>query len=238
MILLLDFGNSRLKWATASNSRLKPGGALEHRGDPARAIGKLRRFDVSAVWVSVVLGPTAEIEITAVIKSRFGVTPRFARSQRERAGLRIAYADPARLGVDRWLSMLALWTRRRKAFCVVNAGTALTFDAVDPRGRHRGGLIAPGLVTAQAAVLNSTRFSVRSRKPEYGQALGRDTESCVQQGALYACAGLIERAAGRSPGARIITGGDAVTLLPHLGKGWSIRPDLVLEGLLALSRQK
>ena len=238
MILLLDIGISRLKWATARGSKPSAGTAIEHDGKPAQTIARIPKGRIESVWIAQVLGREAERPLVKAVHARFGLRPQFARTAATCAGLRVAYAEPALLGVDRWLAMLALWTETRRAFCVVNAGTALTFDAVDGQGRHRGGLIAPGLTTAEKAVLGATRFPVCSKKPAYEKGLGRDTESCVRQGALHACAGLIERAASLQRGARIISGGDAGTLHPHLDSGWALRPNLVLEGLLSLARSQ
>lgn len=236
MILLLDIGNSRLKWTWSDGSTLPAPQAAEHGGDPAARIAALEGPRARAVWISQVMGPAHETAIAQAVQRRCGVAPEFARSEAAREGLTPAYAEPARLGVDRWLSMLALWTRLRGPFCVVNAGTALTLDAVDAQGRHLGGIIAPGLVTALNAIRGATRFELRHDLGAYTPGLGQDTESCVRQGALHACAGAIEHAARFGAGARFITGGDAQALLPHIGPEWTLQPHLVLDGLLAYAR--
>lgn len=236
MMLLLDIGNSRLKWALADGARIRRSGAVAHRGEPARALRALAvPRGVTSAWMAHVVGPH-ERQLRAALKARFGLAPRIVRTRGQCAGLRVAYADPSRLGVDRWLAMLALWTRDRAPFCVAVAGTALTFDAVDARGRHRGGLIAPGLGAAWGAVKGTTRFPLR-RNPHYARGLGTDTDACVRQGALYACAGLIDKAAAGARGRRYLGGGDARTLRPHLDGGWIVKENLVLEGLLAYARE-
>lgn len=255
-LLLLDVGNSRLKWATVDSSavgaRLQSAQSEAHLGEPAKLFYTLALPQVEQVWLSQVMGPQHEQSLAEVMQSHFGFAPRIARTATEHLGLHCGYAEPQRLGVDRWLAMLALWSQTQHAFCVVNAGTALTFDAVDEGGQHQGGLIAPGLVTAEKAVLDATRFATRPQTPRYSAGLGRDTESCVRQGALHACTGLIERASRQSAGGRFISGGDASALLPHLGgapfdgaqdrlrqgsaQGWDWRPNLVLEGLLVLAQ--
>ena len=237
MILLLDVGNSRLKWALARGARIRRTGAVAHHGQPARVVRALKVPKPESVWMSHVVGPH-ERQLRAAIKRRFGVVPKIARTQKECAGLRVAYAAPARLGVDRWLAMLALWSQSRRAFCVATAGTALTFDAVDARGHHQGGLIAPGLATAWNAVRGSTRFALPPNPSRYTRGLGTDTEACVRQGTLYACAGLIERAARDAGGARFLSGGDARTLQAHLDGRWTMKEHLVLEGLLAYARER
>jgi len=237
MMLLLDIGNSRVKWALAHGPELAEAGAAAHRGQPARLLSTLPLPRARVVWIAHVLGAAHEKRLQAAVRRRFGVTPRIARTRKECKGLRVAYATPSRLGVDRFLAMLALWSETRKAFCVATAGTALTFDAVDGRGRHRGGLIAPGLATAWNAVRGATRFEMRSAPSRYARGLGTDTDGCVRQGTLYACAGLVERAAREAGGARVLGGGDARKLRPHLDGHWIERPNLVLDGLLLYARE-
>ena len=95
-----------------------------------------------------------------------------------------------------------------------------------------GAMVQRSLLAAQQAVLGATRFAAAGPERQYSAGLGADTEACVRQGALHACAGLIERLAARHGGEqRYLTGGDAETLRPHLSGDWILVPDLVLEGL-------
>lgn len=238
MILLIDIGNSRIKWASSDGKMLQDGGSVAHVGNPANAVLSSGLPRAQSIWVSHVMGPQHEKKLAAAIKGKCGKAPQIARTRPEFAGLRVSYAQPQRLGVDRWLSMIALRARRREAFCVASAGTALTFDAVDAQGQHLGGVIAPGLMAMQSAVLGTTRFGVKAMSERYDDGLGRDTESCVRQGALHAAAGLVDRLAARHKGRRTLTGGDAEVLQPLLTTPWELRPQLVLEGLLALASAK
>lgn len=241
--LLLDVGNSRVKWALAREGVVTPAQAIAHRGDPAAVVAEIGGTGIhtatiqaiTAIRVANVTGAAHAAALAAALEARFGHAPQFVQAQRAHRGLRSAYAEPQRLGVDRWLALLAAWSRVQGAACVVSCGTALTFDAVDAQGQHLGGVIAPGLVTAQQAVLGATRFAAAGPDQAYSAGLGTDTEACVRQGALHACAGLVERLAARQPNAaRFITGGDAETLRAQLQGAWVPVPDLVLEGLLAI----
>lgn len=236
MILLLDVGNTRVKWAVHDGTALRAPAAHEHRGKPGPMLEQIELPLTDAVWVSNVMGEEHEGPIADAIDAQCGARAQFARTRRDWSGLRVAYAQPERLGVDRWLGMAAVWIETEKPLCVVNAGTALTFDEVRRAGRHAGGLIAPGLTTALNAVRSSTRFALQAQAGAFTEGLGTDTEACVRQGALYACAGLVELAARDVLGAKVLTGGDAETLRPHLGRGWTVRPHLVLEGLLAYAK--
>jgi len=241
--LLIDIGNSRLKWAIADDAQLIRGDAHSHHGDPAvlfEQVATQLAETPDEVWFANVAGDTAAAQIKSAVNQCWKFDAHQAQVVNGQGGLQLAYANPQRLGIDRWLMMQALWRQYRRAFIVVSAGTALTFDAVDANGKHHGGVIAPGLITMQTAVLGVTRFEAAGPSRDYTAGLGADTESCVRQGALHACTGLVDRLASRHALAEtlaVISGGDAEVLVPHLERKWHHRADLVLEGLLALSAQ-
>lgn len=238
MILLLDIGNTRMKWALWERE-FREVEALPHENDP---LEKFRRRDwprPEQVWIACVPSLREEARWREAVQNRCGVEPHIVISPAEWRGLKNVYAQPEKLGVDRWLAMAALWSERWAPFCVAGAGTALTFDRVDANGRHIGGLIAPGLGSAQRALLNVTVTPADGGAAPYHDALGQSSEEAIRQGAWFAAQGVIERAV-RAPGLvereqKFITGGDAEALLPALGAGWTHRPNLVLEGLLALA---
>lgn len=234
MKLLIDVGNTRLKWAYAEGGRLIEGGSAAHGGRMADALAGMKIDDKpGSIAIASVAGDAQGADLARVCATRWQLQPLFAQAEPERRGLRNGYADPQRLGVDRWLAMLAAWNIARGACVVADAGTALTVDAVDESGQHLGGIIAAGLQTSERAVLGATRFPVRKAALRPHAGLGLDTEDCVRQGAMLSCLGALDRAAAHLPLARrFLTGGDAPTLLPLLTSPWEYRPSLVLEGLL------
>lgn len=239
MMLLIDIGNSRLKWALSDGHSISAVTAVDHAGDPPASIRTLTATKADVVWIAHVMGSEYEGRILEAVHARFGLQAHFARTHAQYLGLKCAYADPSRLGIDRWLMLLAAWSEVRGACCVVSAGTALTFDAVSADGQHLGGFIAPGLTPMLRTTLGSTRFATDDISAAYTDGLGQDTEACVRQGAFLAGVGALReglRAAG-SPARRFICGGDATAFLPHLGDGWQRRDELVLQGLLALALQ-
>lgn len=241
MRLLIDIGNTALKWAYARDHALVDPGFAPHAGAPAAALRQLPAAAVDAVWIAHVTGAALETELVDAVRTQFGRAPQFARSRAQWQNLHNKYREPERLGVDRWLAMIAAWDEQAGAACIVDAGTALTADVIDGQGRHQGGFIAAGLATQQRAVLGATRFATRDVEAmAYRPDLGDDTESCVRQGALLACLGAIDRAAALAgDDARLlIGGGDATALLPYLSSAWTHRPLLVLEGLHALSGER
>lgn len=248
--LLVDVGNSRLKaWVREASEPLprRPFSA-PHHGEPELLLAgtQLNLPDpLDEVWIAHVLGPEHEARLARRVVERFGLTAQFVRSSGSALGLRSAYAEPSRLGVDRWLAMLAAWAERGVSTLVVDAGTALTVDALiadGEGGRHLGGLIAPGLQVAQAAVLGATRFGSVLKAQELALEIdagpGTQTLDCVRQGAILGVLGAVDRARRWIPrGAErlILTGGDSALLLPHLEGDWEHRPYLVLEGIGALA---
>lgn len=235
MKLLIDVGNTRLKWSCARDGRLIEGGSQAHEGEPAEVLSRIPLdFEPGSVAIASVAGPVHGLRMAKACLERWNRQAVFASSEAQRDGLHNGYVEPGRLGVDRWLAMLAAWKRGAGACVVADAGTALTVDAVDAQGRHLGGIIAAGLRTSERAVLGATRFPVRETPLPMHAGLGLDTEACVRQGAMLSVLGALDRAAALVPDARrYLCGGDAAVLAPLLGPGWEHRPQLVLEGLLA-----
>lgn len=235
-MLLIDVGNTRLKWAEESAGQFIAQGALAHEGKPADALSRIEVDEPDEIHIVSVAGPAHELALNKVCLARWQQQPRYARPQPEQLGLRNGYGLAQRLGADRWVAMLAAWSIAGGACVVADAGTALTVDVVDAKGQHLGGIIAAGLQTSEKAVLGATRFPTREQPLENHSGLGLDTEACVRQGAVLSCLGALDRAVVAQPEAqRFLTGGDAEVLLPHL-PGWQHRPMLVFEGLLTLAR--
>ncbi len=233
MRLLLDVGNTRLKWALQSDGSMQDVQSAVHAGRPENLIAELDCDPPVEIRISSVMKPAQAQALETACFQKWKVAPQFARAQAEAQGLRNGYKQFHRLGVDRWLAMLAAWTETRGACVVVDAGTALTVDVIDDHGQHQGGIIAAGLMSSRRAVLKQTRFQVDENPLPAKSGLGIDTESCVAQGAVLSCIGAVIKASQHVTLARkFICGGDAEVLIGVLGKDWEHRPNLVLEGLL------
>ena len=239
--LLVDIGNTRVKWATLRGARMGPMKAALHRGNAValRALVKSapRVDEVVAVCVA---GAHLERALTAAIKLRFGIVPRFIRSAREALGVRSGYRDTWRLGADRWVAAVgAFHLAGRRAVVVANVGTALTIDAVNAAGKHLGGAIVPGPSTMIESLLTGTH-GIRRRaggKAATRSLFAADTASALGAGAHFAAAAFIDRAvaeAGAVMGARpvlMLTGGAAPALRTYIKSGARMAPDLVLRSL-------
>jgi type III pantothenate kinase len=241
--LLADIGNSRVKWASARDGKLWPG--TPFASEPYGLAERLEQHWGSletpgAVLASNVAGPGTAAALADWIAWRWAVPLRFATSQSQGQGVVNGYQQPGRLGVDRWLGLIALRRETSSPALLADCGTALTLDLLDAAGRHRGGLIAPGLAPMRRALLAETQ-GVRPDHESAAVGLGQDTASCVAGGTLWAAVGLIEKAwrqAARELGAEpvlMLSGGDAATLGHALDIPYRLVPDMVLRGLFILA---
>ncbi len=144
MTLLVDIGNSRIKWCKIDSPQQVM--AVQHNGDWSAScdICFAESEPDAEIYISCVAGASARQELAGWLWDKWHSKPVFVDSQRECDGLQNSYDTPAALGVDRWLAMLAAWHKSRRAFCLFDFGTALTVDMVNNNGRHQGGWIVAG----------------------------------------------------------------------------------------------
>lgn len=161
-------------------------------------------------------------------------------------GLCIDYDDPAQIGVDRLAGTAAAHRAAPagRAAVVVDAGTALTVDAIDSTGTFRGGAIAPGLRLGLGALSAGTNLLPQVELVSTTPLLGKNTTDALRSGALHGSAALVEglcahmAAALDSPVAVFLTGGDSPLLQPHIRAVHTCDPDLVLRGLAFAYRRR
>ena len=244
MAVLVDVGNTRIKWASLERGRLLNRGSVVHRDSLDAAIAALDAALPAKprIIVSNVAGEAIAGRLEALAAKRPGASRELVTTSAERFGVRCAYADPSRLGVDRWVAVLAAYhAQQARAACVLNAGTAVTFDAVDAGGAHLGGLILPG-ASLLAAALDRHTSKIGRTAPATAVAhglelLGRNTDAAVGHGAWLALAAALDRAVATVASALgafpvvYLTGGDAEALRGWLETQVELRADLVLEGL-------
>lgn len=237
MKLLVEIGNSRIKWALADDAGLK-GAPVSARHDDRSWPQQLPHTPVAAVWYATVAAAGSQRPLLEWAFSRGLTAPQRVRSTAQAAGVTNAYAKPDRLGVDRLLACVAAHHRYPgQSVLVADVGTALTIDYVAGDGRHAGGLISPGVATMRDAIRADTQVRAADLAPG-ARMLGRSTDAAVGQGTLHAAVALLEHArASQAPARLLLTGGEAPLLAPHLDGGWEIAPALVLEGLDRVSRE-
>ncbi|MCP1728500.1 type III pantothenate kinase [Natronospira proteinivora] len=238
MKLLLDCGNSRLKWALADPARgLWRQGAVE----TVEALPPLLEVDPEEIVVaSVRQDSDFQAQLTWLRHWQPGGV-RVLATPMAHGGLQCAYAEPQRLGVDRWLAMQGAWARLESGFTVVDAGTAVTIDLVADDGRHQGGAILPGVAFMVESLVQGTT-GIRPR-PDDGPARypARDTGAAVRAGSQMAVEGAVRQALHEATmldchGPLLLTGGDAAVLAEMLRdlSPWHLE-SLVFEGMLEMS---
>lgn len=243
--LIVDFGNTRLKWALWDGKRLHSESAVEYRGDPLpqlwqRCWGDLTR--PQRVVIVSVTEPQANRSLSAWCNEGWGIPAEFIHSRGQACGVINAYREPSRLGADRWAALIAAHHRfPGQTVCIADCGTATTIDALDSQGHHLGGVILPGLKLMQTSLQSGTAGIDQLPPLRETRDFARDTGSATALGCRYATAGALEQAArklGKTAESEvicIITGGSAPQLLPHLDGSWQHKPKLVLEGARVLA---
>jgi type III pantothenate kinase len=238
-ILAIDAGNTRIKWGVHDGNKWNPSGAL-----PTAEAQRLAEIwdlvpKVPAI-ASNVAGPDVEQHIRNACE-RWGLLPiRFIRSEREQLGVTNGYDDPHQLGPDRWAGLIAAHHLYTGPKLVVNAGTALTIDALTADGRFLGGIIVPGPALMRRSLDRGTA-GLRLTEGVYRPAPA-STPDAITSGSLHACIGAIERmrqsmaAQGTPPEGIIVSGGAAVELAPHLPEPHVVEEHLVLHGLVLIAR--
>jgi type III pantothenate kinase len=245
--LLVDIGNSRVKWAWHDGERLGRARAADYSGWGARDFARRvigTSQNIQRILVASVAADAATEALAAAARLAGAPAPERVATQRRACGVTVGYIDPWRLGVDRLLAMIAAHRRYdEQPVCAVAVGTALTIDLVGADGRHRGGAIIPAPALMVSSLLQGTNGIRRRAKGGAvgrGRALfGRSTRAAVEQGARYAAAAAVDRAmseatpiVGREP-RLVLTGGGAPALRPLIHTKCVLVPDLVLEGLAA-----
>ncbi len=249
MILLLDAGNTRLKWGVTARGQLEPGAPFGYDGagleaNLEAALGGVG--DPLRILLCSVADAATSRRMIRWLRNRWPAPLATVVPGRRGCGVRNAYPEPELLGADRWAALVgARMAYPGQAVCVVDAGTAVTVDGLDADGTHLGGLIVPGLTLARTSL---DRRTGRIGSSEGGQddarlELANSTREAVRNGAHYQLVALLDRViqdlqsrAGREV-AGVLTGGDAGRLLPLLGQTCAHRPHLVLEGLAEMARR-
>jgi type III pantothenate kinase len=246
-ILLVDIGNTRVKWALLDGARFTLRKPLVHEGKGEVLASLMRRAgaDVERVLAVSVAGAQLDRALTQAARAR-KLRVEFVKSVRRAGGLSNGYKDVWRLGADRWVGAIgahALAKGRDVLFAM--AGTALTIDLVTAAGQHRGGAIIPGPATMVASLLSGThgiRRRAQGLRASSRKLFAADTASALAAGSQFAAAAFIDRAlaeatkAGGSRPLLLLSGGGASGLRRHLHGRARVVPDLVLRGLAVLAR--
>lgn len=238
-MLLVDVGNSRIKWAIKKTTGLTSGQSFPiNLGNMAKSM--------TAAWEGlknpgrVIVSNVAGAKIANGLQDWFikhwHIEPEFAESQIEGFGILNAYVDGIKLGVDRWAGLVAMRHYYDLPACMVDCGTAITLDLVDQKGVHQGGMIMPGVSLMRKSLLDETHaIGGFGKETEY--FLADNTADAVGNGTFYAAVGFAELALRRlkeeykSLPTVVFTGGYGQLVAARVSIPSVYDPVLILKGL-------
>jgi type III pantothenate kinase len=237
--LLIDQGNTRLKWVLARDGVIEENSA--GHGD-LEAFIQAWGHDASCLPGSVLISSVAGREDAQVLaefcESRWSLQAQLLESTAQRGGVRNAYREPKMLGVDRWLAIVGAVVRHGKPVVIWDLGTATTLDAVDETGQHLGGMIYPGPATMLGSLGRDTKLMVPTDLEGAAVMPGRSTAACISNGVFAAQVGALNQFLRKVPEEMgeapmlVVTGGAASQILPLLDFECIHDPWLVFRGML------
>lgn len=246
MKLLIDAGNTRIKWALVNKGDWLLSGVLpvkqaeslaQHLADNFDGPGTALR-DIQQIWVSNVAGEEIARHIRSACATRRWL-PNFIMAQTSQCGVRNGYDQPSQLGSDRWAALIAAWHLTGRSCLVVNSGTATTIDALSASGEFIGGLILPGVELMQRSLCAATTLSTPA--PGKYVRFPLNTVDALLSGAIQATCGAIARQhmlLDDNNAPVLLSGGCASQLQAHLNLTLQMRDNLVLQGLWLIAEEE
>ncbi|MCH8500234.1 MAG: type III pantothenate kinase [Marinobacter sp.] len=232
MMLLIDAGNTRIKWQLRDAARILAQG---YELTPETQV-QLQRWqaEITHIAVSSVASSEVQDHIRHQLNELSPLSPVFYSARGAWGELRSSYRAPETMGADRWHAMVAAWHRHQQGVAVVDAGSALTVDYIGPDGQHLGGYILPGRRMCLASLRNDAARINYDLLDQQSAAPGTNTSECVNHGLHWLWQSLSARLAADCQQYNLtsvlVTGGDGQLLLgAGLAGCWC--PDLVFDGL-------
>jgi type III pantothenate kinase len=246
VLLAIDIGNTNItlgiyegetlgpRWRLATDHERMPDeyglqftGLIAHVG--------IRIDQISAICLASVVPPLTGTFVQAC-RDYMGCDPLVVDAG-VKTGVRIRYEDPKAVGADRIADAAAVQRLFGGPACVVDFGTATTFDGISKEGDYLGGAIAPGINIAAEALFMRTAKLPRVDLQRPPTAIGRNTVHAMQSGLLFGYVGLVEGMVARfrselGPEMKVIATGGLGELISAETKSIQIvAPWLTLDGL-------
>jgi len=255
VLLLIDAGNTRVKWGVPETTMALPAplsglhwqrsGAVDHV-QLAQLVDAWQGLLVTQVLIANVAGPAMQQRLRELLHRVFGMALRidWFASVPELAGISNGYRDPAQLGVDRLACAIgahALFPAQ--SLIVASCGTATTIDAVTADGRFIGGMILPGIaLMANALARNTAQLPQVEPVNDLSSPFADNTVDAIASGCVAAQVGAIERAvtalrATQGEVLCVLAGGATGQLVTQLAVACEKVDNLVLLGLYVVATQ-
>mgnify|MGYP001180339517 FL=1 len=222
--LFIDIGNSAVKWRTCDSE------VFTHGVD----LFSLKLLPKSnSVWLSTVAHPN----IVQAIKTQFS-NVKLVEPLKQYGRLTLSYDDPSKLGVDRFLAMLGALERfPNSPLLVIDAGSAVTFDVIDAKGMHQGGLIMPGIKALRESFAKFSTNDLSLKSSELKNITKDAWHSGTHAMLVSAINSQIHNFELKYPGGVItICGGIVKEILIELPLSVKFFDNLVLDGLESYSQ--
>ncbi|MDH5785443.1 MAG: type III pantothenate kinase [Chromatiales bacterium] len=243
MILLIDIGNSRSRYAMLHP---RPAALVEgevvSNSDGIDALLANISESPTEVYVSCVGAESLMQQVIAWSEREWRCTPVRLQTQSSCCGVINGYLQPERLGVDRWLAMIGAFGLVQGAVLVIDCGTVCTADLVDKMGQHRGGAMVPGIRLMQQAMRSGT--AAVKDESELTALWGRSTAESLGFGIQAGLTGYVKQlmamaaTALQGPYTVVLTGGDAALLLGEIEGNVRHDNGLLFHGMAAVVRQR
>ncbi|NDW22805.1 type III pantothenate kinase [Alteromonas hispanica] len=237
-VLLVDVGNTLIKYALLSNVHEEP--------KASDSLENLFSFvdvqkNITHLYIASVRNQDMVDEISTMCAAR-NITFVEKQTEKEAFGIKNSYANVQKMGVDRWLAMICAAEKTKKAFFVMDVGTAITVDFV-VNGQHLGGWIVPGFNVMRDALVASTKKVFANDEIPTSFGVGTDTEECVATGCHAAVYGVylsaVDYISSKQTEFDIILGGGDKKVFAFLESAVNIRPaHLVVQGLARYARKE
>ncbi|MFV2060462.1 MAG: type III pantothenate kinase [Gammaproteobacteria bacterium] len=252
MNLLVDIGNSNIKWSFSNGAELDHVQTFLYTQDTLVSLltsnlkSDKRLPAIEKIIVCCVASEDIKSIFTTWIEKNTLKIPDYIESSYDAYGVKNAYKNVTNLGNDRWLLLLYVHHFYKTDVCVIDCGTAVTIDVVLESGQHQGGLIAPGYMSQISAlqlktnIINNHQYVNQKKIP----LLQNDTDLCIEQGCRQMLLGFIKTVVSQLKQQYgdtlqvVLTGGDSNSLASDLPSEWHYEPELLFYGLLFYSKQK
>jgi len=241
-MILIDIGNTRLKLAEYQIDKLGKMHAIGHNDNHFTQLliaAWQPLIQPEKLYLACVSSDNIKQQVIQIAQQLWpDVSVQEIHTQKNALGVKNAYPKYLKLGVDRWLSILAAKHYYSTPACVIACGTALTLDVIDEHGEHLGGMIMPGLNLMKHALSKGTA-NLNFCSSQYPHGLANDTEAAIYNGNLNAVKGFIEHGLAEHPKPMqlILTGGDASFIVDKLNLHATTDALLVLKGLALIAKE-
>ena len=239
LTLLLDAGNTRLKWALADADHLYETGACAYEQLPqwADALRALNKPISQSLGVSVI-SDAQKADIARHLEN-IAPAPQWLSPVVKAYGITNHYEQVTRLGADRWASLIGVHARFRTDCLIATVGTATTLDCLRQSGDFEGGFILPGLTLMQNSLPQATA-QLPLTQGHY-ETTPRNTHNAIYSGIIHAQCGAIERTytqfSPKGDALLILSGGAADILSPHIQLPHQVHQNLPLSGLQQILKE-